>query len=86
VVYSCGVQRPSGLGWVDLVPDDQARNVMGAANRERIWLVRRDHVKWPMRVEVVGGSIWVITLDDPRNLKPDLERVGKMLAATGQAR
>ncbi len=59
---------------------------MGAANRERIWLVRRDHVKWPMRVEVVGGAIWVITLDDPRNLKPNLERVEKMLAATRQAR
>jgi hypothetical protein len=59
---------------------------MRAADRERIWLVRRDHVKWPMRVEVVGGAIWVITLDDPRNLKPALERVGKVLAATRQER
>jgi hypothetical protein len=39
-----------------------------------------------MRVEVVGGAIWVITLDDPRNLKPALERVGKVLAATRQER
>lgn len=47
--------------------------------RERVWLVRRDHVKWPMRVEVVSGAIWTITLDEPRNLKSDLERVAKTL-------
>jgi hypothetical protein len=78
-VHSCGVRRPSGLGWVDFVPEGQSRTLLSEPTRERIWLVRRDHVKWPMRVEVVGGAIWGITLDEPRNLKPNLEWVAKGL-------
>jgi hypothetical protein len=81
-VHACGLRRPSGLGWVDFVPEDEAGTVMSQPTRERVWLVRRDHVKWPMRVEVVAGAIWTITLDEPRNLKPDLERVAKTLPPT----